>query len=218
MKMLMKPMTLLRRLENKVISVRELSRYLGTKSLDDLLLTLRRLAHEDYCGYDVTLCAEYFEWQRAHRDVIFENDILYPFDYTYKAMRERDTYGLSVKANKPLAEKEVAEIIQKLPPDLAEKHLRFKLTNIDQEKLYEFVMTQQKTSSTNKDEYYDRIKHNGLVVDGVEVTYNDEPVATSFQHRQTLRLLMKKKESCATKMNLKMRKQVFLASRPKIMH
>lgn len=185
MHMSIEPKVLFRRLENKEVSARDLSRYLGAKSLEDLLVTLRRLAYSDYFEYEVMLSEEYFDWQQAHRNVIFGNDIVDDIGYAHKL----DTYRLTVKAETPLSEEEVIDIVKKLPTDLAKQYFIFRLRDIDSEKLAKLFVVQHGSD----DEFEDRVEYNGLIVDGVEVTYNGESVdGLGFQHRQALRLLAKK--------------------------
>ncbi len=183
------------RLENKLMPASRLARFFDTKSIEELCNLLQQLADEDYFKLEITLSSEYFEWQITHRNLIFaKDDSLVPDDdYAYWARRDKDTYGLSIDSAKPLTDDDLSEVMQKLPVSLSNQYLRFKLLNIDLEKLTKLIVMQQKGHGINEDEFYDRVEYNGLIVDGVEVTFNDQSVETNFQHRQALRLLMKKK-------------------------
>lgn len=182
--------TAVRRLNNKVVSVNELNRYFGTKSVDGLLWKLQQLARDDYLKFEVSLDAEYFGWQKDHRNVIMSNDINNGTDLGYESLLKRDTNGLRINSSKPLKSEELVEVIQKLPTNLINQYMRFRLWDIDPDGVMKSIGERQKADS---DEFYDRVEYNGLVVDGVEVTYDDKPISTAFQHRQALRLLIKKR-------------------------
>ena len=184
---------LVRRLDGKVVSEGKLSRYFGTKSLDELLLTLRRLARDDYFKFEVMLSAEYFAWADARRTVVLRTDVLVNAPDPFGALQQ-DPHGLSVKSGRPLSEIEIIEVVRGLPNDLAKRYVQFKLVGIDQERLQGFVEEQLKLRGGDEDEFYDRVEYNGLAIDGVKVTYNGETIdGLGFQHRQALRLLIKKK-------------------------
>jgi hypothetical protein len=182
---------LLRRLEGKVLSGHELGRYLGTKSLDELLLTLHQLTREDYFKYEITLSKEYFDRQKAHRSVLYRRDVLVNAANPFGVL-DWDTNGISVKSEAPLSDAETIDVIRKLPDDMAERYLQFKLRNIGQEKLYKYVAAQQKAHGADEDDFYDRVEHHGLVVNGSKVTYDGEPIKMGFQHRQALRVFIGK--------------------------
>lgn len=82
--------TLIRRLENKTLSKHKLGRYFGTKSLEDLLLNLRKLRRDGYFNFEVMLSSEYFDREQAHRDVLLRTDVLEHYD-PFSTM-QRDTY------------------------------------------------------------------------------------------------------------------------------
>ncbi len=187
------------RLDNTVVSVNELDRYFGTKSLDELLQKLRQLAWDGYFELEVTLSTEYFAWQSSHRDLIYGNDIIPPFDYAYRSLRERDTHGLSISSVKPLTDEQISEVLQKLPANLANQYLRFKLWDVNSESLLELITSQQNIRGADPDEFYDRVEHNGLVADGSDITYKGKQVILGFQHRQVLRMLLEKKGKLCTK-------------------
>lgn len=196
MKMNMKLMSTLRRLENKAVSAPELNRYFRTKSLDDLLLTLRRCKRDGYFVFETILSAEYEEWQHSRREVLLRTDGLKPVDPF--GLLQRDTYGLGVEVNSPLSETQIIEVISKLPPEMAERYLRFKLHSIDESKLYELIASRVKAKSIDEDEFYDRVEYNGLVADGSEITYNGERIKMGFQHRQVVRVFIDKEGKACT--------------------
>lgn len=178
-----------RRLSNKIVSANELNRYFDTKSVDELLQKLRLLVRDGYLEFEVSLSAEYFDWQKAHHNVVLNSDINYGADLGYGSLRKRDAYGLSINSPKPLQDEDVAEVIQKLPTHLTNQYMRFKLWDIDSERLLRLITKREKT---NNDEYYDRVEYNGLVADGAEIRYRGETIKMSFRHRQVVRLLLNK--------------------------
>lgn len=181
------------RLENKTKSARELARYVGAKSPSELLLTLRRLSREGYLKFEVMLSGEYYEQDSAHTKLLLRADVLTHPD-PFGAL-QRDVYGLGVKSETVLSEKEILEVMGKLPIDVAERYLKLRLRSMDKEKLHGLI----KSTGADKDEYADRVEYNGLVADGAEITYYGEPIEMGFQHRQAVRLLLKKQGGLCSK-------------------
>lgn len=185
----------IRRLESRSVSASDLSCYFGTKSVDDLIQELRQLTWNDYFELEVFLSSEYFDWQKTHRDLIFGNDIIHPTDYAYKSMRERDTYNLSINTTRPLDRGELAEVMQKLPADILKLYIRFKLLNIDLDKLCMLIEERKADGGTNEDEFYDLVEYNGLSANGTEIAYHGTPIPMSLRHRLVVRLLLEKQGS-----------------------
>lgn len=197
------------RLEDKAVSVNELARCFDTKSLDELLQKLQRLSWADYFKLEVSLSPEYFKWQSSHRELIFGNEIVESFDYAYRVMRERDTYGLSVSTVKPLTDEEISEVARKLPTEIANQYLRFKLQDISVEALLVELSKGHNMHNTDGDEFYDRIEYKGLAADGSEITYKGKPVVMGFQHRQVLRMLLERQGKLCTKDELTDNQDIF---------
>lgn len=181
---------MLRHLENRVVSEDELRRYLNTESLNDLLLTLRYLEREGYFNAEVMLSAKYRSWARDRHRLLLQADALNPPD-PFGVMRQA-IYGLSVECEAPLTRAEVNEVIRALSNDMAERYLQFKLSNINQEKLLDYVEMGVKSRGADKDEFYGRVEYRGLVVNGPKVTFNGEPIKMGLQHRQALRIFIDK--------------------------
>lgn len=180
------------RLENKVVPARELARYLDAKSPSELLLALRRLERESYLKFDVMLSGEYYKQGNAHTKLLLREDVLtHPDPF---GVLQRDTYGLGVKSDAVLSEKEILEVMGKLPVDATERYLQLRLHSMDKEKLRELI----KPAGADKDEYADRVEYKGLVADGAKITYYEEPIEMGFQQRQVLRLLLENQgEPCS---------------------
>ncbi|MBX6334738.1 hypothetical protein IRY61_05395 [Candidatus Saccharibacteria bacterium] len=186
-------------LTNKIVSKRELARYFDTDTIDELLLALREGASRGYFDFQVLFSKEYLVWSAARQELLRRADTFDGDDkgYTATLRIERETYGLDglflrSGGDRQLNDAEIVAVTRKLPSDLVERYLRFKLSNIDKKKVYELVANQQKVRGAD-DEFYDRVEYNGLVADGTEITYNGEPITMSFQHRQVVRLLLKKR-------------------------
>lgn len=181
---------IVRRLNNRIVSAGVLNRYFDTKSVDELLQELRRLANDDYLEFEVSLSTEYFDWQNAHRNVILANDINYGTNLGYESLDKQDINGLSINSSRSLEYEEVVEVVRKLPLSIANQYLRFKLRNIDSER---FIKLLTKRNEADDDAFYDRVEYNGLVVDGAEIWYRGEAIKMSFGHRQAVRLLVSKR-------------------------
>lgn len=185
-----------RQLENKWLTDRQLGRYFATNSPGDLLMELRRLRRKGVFQFEVMLSQGYYDREKSRRDVILRTDVFKPVDVLGRVF-ERDTYGISVESDTPLSENEIIKLFMYLPPDLAERYLRFKLTNINQN-LFEQIIARHKTRGGD-DDFYDRIEYRSLVADGSMISYNDEPIAMGFQHRQVVRILIEKQGKLCTK-------------------
>lgn len=199
----MKLSPLLYGLENKVVSTHELQRYFDVSSLDELILTLRQYARENYFSFEVTLSSEYLKWEDSHKKVLFLTDILKPID-PFGSL-QRSTYRLDflypkIKSKVALSDTDIIAVVKGLPSDMATQYLRFKLSNINRTKLREIIAAQPKEPhSTEKDEEYETLTYGRLAAMGAEITYMDKPVHMGFQQRQVVRVFLKKPEKLRTK-------------------
>ncbi len=183
--------------KNKLLSKRELDRYFTAGSLDELIFVLREYARRGYLDFEITLSPDYFKWEQAHRDVMLNADALLPMEPFFIA--QRTTHGLYAPDDKardasPLSRTEINEVIRKLPNDMAEKYLRFKLTNINRERLSELVAPRP----VQQDEDIEPLKYAGLRIYDTEVTYLGEPIRLAYKERHLLRVFMENAENLLT--------------------
>jgi len=181
--------------KNKLLSKRELDRYFTPGSLDELIFTLREYARIGYLRFEVILSSDYFKWEQAHRDVMLNADALLPIDPFFVA--QKSTHGLypphdKAKSESPLSRAEINNVISKLPNDMAEKYLQFKLTDVDREKLRSIVAARPIV----KDEDSEPLEYAGLRIYDTEVTYLDEPIKLAYKERHVLRVFMENAEIC----------------------
>ena len=105
----------IKNIDGKKLAWHKLALLLGEKSLYELIKKLRIYSREeDYFDYEVTLVSEYFDWTQARRDIQFRTDVFKPFDPI--GLLQSDPCGLRVKADIPLSEKEVLDLLLKVKP------------------------------------------------------------------------------------------------------
>jgi hypothetical protein len=176
--------------KSKLLSKRELDRYFTKGSLDELIFTLREYARRGYLDFEVILSPDYFKWEQAHRDVMLNADALLPIEPFFVA--QRTTHGLyppdKAKSASPLSRAEINNVIGKLPNDMAERYLQFKLTDVDREKLRSIVAPRPVV----KDEDSEPLEYAGLRIDGIDVTYLGEPIRLAYKERHLLRVFLEK--------------------------
>jgi hypothetical protein len=186
--------------ENKVLTKTQLNPYFNAASLEALIFDLREYGRNGYFEFEITLSPEYLDWERAHHDIMLNLDALKPPDGLLGVF-QTNPYALTVPDSKiknktPLLRNEVNEVVRRLPNDMAEKYLRFKLMRLDRDKIRKALASQPKNTRTSAGE---TLKYNGLVIKGTEVSYLGQPIYLSFQQLQALRVFMKKPEILRTK-------------------
>jgi hypothetical protein len=115
-----------------------IAQYFDAHSLHALVLALWRHRRSGYFAYDVTLSAEYIDWEDTRRSVVLRTDVLEPIDPfgALKIGKYRLNHLYSKILNKtPFTDDEINEVIEKLPADMAERYLLFRITNIDQDSI-----------------------------------------------------------------------------------
>ena len=181
----------IKNIDGKKLAWHKLALLLGEKSLYELIKKLRIYSREeDYFDYEVTLVSEYFDWTQARRDIQFRTDVFKPFDPI--GLLQSDPCGLRVKADIPLSEKELNEVIEKLPLDIAERYLRFALVNINQDEFVRFVAGLMGKNNTDKDIFYKPVRYGGIEIDGSTISFNGKPFEMGYHHRQAMRVFVEK--------------------------
>lgn len=175
------------KIQNRVVSKYELERYFGTGSIDNLILALRQGKRDGYFNFEITVSPEYLAWEKDHQKLMLREDVLRPI-YPNFSLHVYRLYlpESKIKNKTPLSDEEIRGVIRELPQDMAEKYMRFKLRNIDYNKLREIVKPKERKAS----KYYEKLEYNGLVDDGTATTYLGQPVYLSSQHRRVLRMFM----------------------------
>ncbi len=195
--------------ENKVLSKDQLDPYFDAASLEALIFDLRQYERTGDLAFEITLSDEYLDWERARHDVVLNLDALKPVGLL--VVSQTNPYSLNVpdskiKSKTPLLRNEVNEVVRRLPNDMAEKYLRFKLMRLDREKIRQVLASRSKKAPTGAGEI---LKHNGLMIKGTEVTYLGQPIYLGFQQLQVLRVFMQKPDALRTKDTFKENPDIF---------
>ena len=179
-----------KRLVNKSVSSREFEKYFGNNSAEALVVALRQGRQKGLFEFSITLDPEYIKWGEAKYRALFPIDY-HGADLGYARPQRYKLEDMSEKiANgEVLTESEVQKVISELPHDIMEKYLRFKLSNLDYEALED--ITPKRKRSVRKDTHT-RIERDGLVIDGVQVSYHGKPINIGFQQRQVLQVLLER--------------------------
>jgi len=187
-----------RGLEKKVVAKYELDPYFNVISLEDLVLTLYQFARHGYLKYELTLSSEYLAWEEARTHAMLDASPLKPID-PFGALR-RKKYRLAildheVKTDTPLSAAEISAVIGELPTDMAERFLRFKLSEIDQKKLREIVASHPGAPRRGPrvDNYY-TVGYRGLIISGTDVTYKGKAIRLARQQQELLRVFLSRPE------------------------
>ncbi|MCA9332131.1 hypothetical protein KC968_04305 [Candidatus Saccharibacteria bacterium] len=186
-----------RKIQNKAVSKYELDRYFQTNSIEQLVDILQQGERAGLFSFDVTISAEYLDWREARRKLLYPPEL--GIDLGFAQPVPYGLYELSskIKNAKPLNRMELKRVVTNIPHNTLEQYLRFRLYGIDYKKLHNEVNS--KIHHTDKDEDYDKLEYNGLMAMGAEITYLNEPIYMSFQHRQVVRLLLSKNGKLCTK-------------------
>ena len=193
-------------LQNKIVSKHKVDRYFSAKSLDELIIGLHQYVREGYFKLDVTLSTEYLDWENKHQEILFQTDVLNHYDPF--GVMQRGKYGLSHLTTKTsLSRTEIAEVIEKLPNDMAELYLQFKLSEIDQKRLRDRVAETQ--SKNKRRTAYDTLKYNGLEASGAEITYLKKPIDMGFQELQVARVFLENPEKLRYKDMFTTNREIF---------
>jgi hypothetical protein len=186
------------KIQNKAVSIYELQKYFDAKTIESLLLILQQGQSDGYFTFDITLSPKYLDWEEDHRKLLSgETENYKPIDlFTVRAYSIRVS-DAKIKKKVPLTGHEIRGVVSALPSNMSEKYLLFTLRNLDNKKLREIV--KPKINRTDKDEDFDMIEYNGLIVRGARITYLNEPIHMSFQHRQVVRLLLSNNGELCTK-------------------
>lgn len=180
-----------KKIVNKYVSSRELERYFGNSSVEALVVLLRQGRSDGLFWFDITLDPEYIEWGEAKHKAQFTVDFSgSSLGYVRPPRYKFEDLSSKIKASEPFSEDVVQKVITELPHDLAEKYLRFRLHDLDYEKLRENIVPKKRKAN----KYYERLKYKGLVDDGAVTAYLDQPIYLSRQHRLVLRMFMERPE------------------------
>lgn len=188
-------------LENRSVRKHELDKYFINTSLEHLVRVLAHMRRIGCLDYEITLDKAYVEMLKNRDAVLTRSDVLVnapkPLgDYV------NDEYGLGslhrkISSSEPLSDSDVMLISSKLPSEMKENMLSFKLTNIDWEALEELI-SDYPANSTEEDAL-DKVEYNGLVVDGAVVSYKGKIINVGYQHRQVIRMLVEQQGGICTK-------------------
>lgn len=175
-------------LEGKILTKAELGRYFDAPSLDAMLLDLRMYRRSGYLDFAVSISPDYFDWERARYELQMSADVLEPYD-PFGALK-RSPFGIYYKPDTPLSDTEIKDAVSKLPSDMAERYLRFKLHNIDLPQLKDAL-----SAAPVPSEDIETLEYNGLAAHGSEITFHGATIAMPFQQRQLLRAFMSRPET-----------------------
>ncbi|HEV2412499.1 MAG TPA: hypothetical protein VGS28_01680 [Candidatus Saccharimonadales bacterium] len=179
-------------IEGKSLAWRRLAVFFREESIYELIKTLGIYSRKGYFEYELRISSGYYDWTQARRDIQFRTDVFQP-SLGFKGLYQQDPYGLHVKGKLPLSEKEINEVVEKLPPDIAEKYLLFSLTNINQGKFMKLISKLLDENSADDDIFYPPVQYRELKVDGDGIYYKNKPFEMDYPHRQAMRILIEKK-------------------------
>lgn len=179
-----------KKLENKALRKLDLEIYVGAYSMDNLRRLLNLYSRQGYFKLEVSLSSEYFKMQQDHRDVQLRADVLEHFD-PFGTSR-RDPYGLETKADTLLSEKQIIEVVDKLPQNLVEQYLNFKLSEINLDKLNEYIKAHpMSVRHPAMFKGYKLYSHDGLIATDIDLTYLGEPFKMNPQYERVLLILLR---------------------------
>jgi|GEM_PF-3267935 len=180
-------------LVNRTLLKGDLDRYIRSDSLQQLILALRKYHREGLLNFEVRLNPVYVEQQDALSTLKTRTDVLKP-NFPMWAYRSNSDglarFYADIEAKKPLSEAQSAEIIEKLPADIALQYFQFKITHVEWERLKEYVSKQPRSSVTRSKNSFNVSKYKDLQVDGIHVTYKGRSVHLTNQHTEVVRLLI----------------------------
>lgn len=181
----------------KHFTVRELERHFRFKSLEELLLLLRKYSMNGYFNYSIFVSSEYLEWEAARKKVQNGMGVFEPVD-PYGFMKHRNLHGLilpdsKIKNEQPLSDNEISEILQKLPIDMVERYLRFKLWDIDLASMAKLYIEDNNLITKYKiEEDLGDVEYKGLAARGGSIYYLNNEIIMPFQERQISRIFIEK--------------------------
>lgn len=175
---------------SKSLPKRDLEIYIGAYSMDNLRRWLNLYSRQGYFKIEVSLSSEYFKMQQDHCDIQLRADVLKHCD-PFGAL-QRDPYGLTVKADMPLSETQIIEVIDKLPQDLAQQYLEFKFSKINVDKINEYLVANPIAAHhPTIFKGHKLFSHDGMVATDVGFTYNGDPFSLNPQYERVLLVLLR---------------------------
>lgn len=183
----------IKHIEGKSLAWRRLAVLFKEESIYELIKALRIYSRKGYFEYEVKISSGYYDWINARRDIKFRTDV-FKSSHDWVSQFYRDPYSLSIKSELPLSEKEINEVVEKLPPDVAEKYLLFSLTYKNQDKFMKLVSSLLDENSADEDILYPPVQYRGLEIVGEEISFNKTPIEMGYHHRQAMRIFIEKKD------------------------
>ncbi len=178
----------------------DLDRYMKTNSIQELYSSLCDYRQQKLFDFEVRLNLDYIAQEEA-LELLKLRSIITPIGPRW-AYRQ-NSHGLvgfyeNIKTGKALSEEAIIKVIEKLPSDLSERYLQFKLINVDWDGLRTYINNQIISKNIKRYDKFSDSKYKNLIISGTGVSYKGRPFFLRNGHMQALRILLDNGKSTST--------------------
>jgi len=178
----------------------DLDRYMKTNLIQVLYSSLCDYRQQKLFDFEVRLSLDYIAQEDALEQLKLKS-IITPIGPRW--VYQQNSHGLvglyeNIKTGNALSEKEIIKIIEKLPSDLSERYLQFKLINVDWDRLKAYINSQLISKNIKRYDKFSDSKYKNLTISGTKISYKGRPFFLRNGHMQALRILLNNGKSIST--------------------